>query len=737
MKIGKKLIILFLTISIVTSIAGTVGSLALLRANELYSDALEVYGFSLSDLALSGMELNISRSYISDIVFQPLTSKKNESLQKLNAATEKNNGLIAKIKSNLRNEKSKAEWAEFESAIATFRPVREEVIKLAMAKQNSFNPDAYDLWVAKGEPYLQKCIDIITNIIDNNITEGKSISEYCNNDTTNAVYIVTIWTLLAFVVSVILAITTSKSISNPLREVEHMAKDLSEGRFNSNITYRSKNEIGQMVDSVMTVHSTITSLIEDLGATTKNFDAGYIDSRMNEDKFKGEYKEVAITMNTLCDSLVSDIFLILDSFGNLGNGDFDTEMRELPAQKIVANEKFNSLKKTINSLNDDLSKLIEGAINGNLDIRVNTDQYNGGWNKLTKGLNNLVASISKPVQEVNEVLKDLSYGHFDITISKNHKGAFADMMKSLDILVQDVGSYIKEITETLSAIADSDLSKTISQEYVGKFGLIKDSINNINKKLKVTISDIKTSADNVLIGARHISESSMLLANGAESQASSVEELNASINIVNEQTRENAQRTREANEISKKSIESAKNGSEVMLKMLNSMEDIKGSSHDVSKIIKTIEDIAFQTNLLALNAAVEAARAGQAGKGFSVVAEEVRTLAGRSHQAAKETEELIGETINKINEGATLATTTSEALNTIVNDVGAISALIDEIDKATGEQADGISQITLGINQISDVVQSNSSTSEETAATAQELSSQSETLATMVSNFKF
>ncbi len=524
---------------------------------------------------------------------------------------------------------------------------------------------------------------------------------------------------------------------SPISKVEQAVKEISNGNFNVNLSVTTNDEIGRLTASVITVRDTVSSLVDGITKTTDDFENGLIDSRLNENDYNGEFKAVAKGINSLCDSLVDDTLVVLDAFGSLGSGNFDTEIKDFKGQKVIAKEKFDLLKQTIKSLDSDLSRLIEGAINGNLDIRVNTELYNGGWEKLTVGLNNLLAAVNKPIQEVNDVLSELSKGNFDITINNTHKGQFAEMMDSLNSMVKSVGSYINEITDVLETIANSDLRINISRDYVGKFDLIKKSINHIIRTLQSTINDIKSSADNVLAGARQISETSMDLANGASNQAISIDQLTTSINTVNEQTIENASRTKDASELSKRSINSAHTGSGAMVNMLNSMDGIKRASTDVSKIIKTIDDIAFQTNLLALNAAVEAARAGEAGKGFSVVAEEVRTLAGRSQQAAKETEALIGETIAKINEGTTIASQTSDSLKAMVDDINSISTIINHIDKATNEQADGIAQVTVGINQISEVVQNNSSTSEEAAAAAEELNSQSEILASLVANFKF
>ncbi len=542
--------------------------------------------------------------------------------------------------------------------------------------------------------------------------------------------------LVVMALQIMSVFLTRKLIIKPILQLKNEMQEVSLGRFATNGGLEpDTSEIGSLVLYANAVKETVRLLIHSLTTVSEELDNGNIDARIPEHLFTGEYQTAAHAINVIIDAYIDEITTILAAYGEFGHGNFNINLKQYPGKKALANQYFNELKDNLSAVSQDVNRLIAAAIDGQLETRVDASHYQGDWNTLIQGLNNLLQAVHMPIMEANQVLAQLSKGNFDVSINKDYKGSFAEMTNSFDAMVTAMGSYINEITQALGTLASGDLRVNINREYVGQFDLIKRSINHISQTFRTTMGGIKTSANTVLNGAKQISETAMDIASGASVQAGSVTELNTFVGNMNDKTHKTAKDAQSANEFSQKSMASAKAGNDEMGKMLASMQDIKDASNNVFKIIKVIDDIAFQTNLLALNAAVEAARAGIHGKGFAVVAEEVRALAGRSQQAAKETSTMIEDIIVKINGGTDTAQLTAQSLQQIASDISHVSGIIGNIFEATSEQTEGIGQMNVGINQISEVVQSNASTSQESAAAAQELNSQSEVLAQMVARF--
>jgi methyl-accepting chemotaxis protein/methyl-accepting chemotaxis protein-1 (serine sensor receptor) len=251
-------------------------------------------------------------------------------------------------------------------------------------------------------------------------------------------------------------------------------------------------------------------------------------------------------------------------------------------------------------------------------------------------------------------------------------------------------------------------------------------VQGITNRIVGMSRDLRTGAENVTRASGQVSTFARSLSQGATEQAASLEETSASMEEMASMTRKNAENAEQASVLAIDVAEQVQASNRALSEMVLSMGAIRESSDKVAKIIKTIDEIAFQTNILALNAAVEAARAGEAGMGFAVVADEVRNLAQRSAQAAKDTADLIEESITRSKEGAMKVEQVAGAIETITGSVVQVKGIVQEVREASQQQTQGIDQVCQAIAQMEKVTQGTAATAEESAAASEALNTQAE-----------
>lgn len=297
---------------------------------------------------------------------------------------------------------------------------------------------------------------------------------------------------------------------------------------------------------------------------------------------------------------------------------------------------------------------------------------------------------------------------------------------------------IDDVGRILGEMADGNFAVDVTENesyYIGDFKVLSTSLQSIHANLVNVIRDISQVAGEVGASAVRVSTDAQALAQGTTEQAASVDGVVTNVSAITAQIQTSTVRCGSASALVAQATGYAAEADTKMEQLTAATRNIDQSSAQIGTIIKTIEDIAFQTNILALNAAVEAARAGSAGKGFSVVADEVRNLAAKSASAAQNTNELISRSIQSAKSGTESTDLAVSSMQDIDSCIQSIKTLMDEIAAASVQQSEMISLVETGIKEISAVVQDNSTAAEKSAAVSKELSGQARTLSDLISRF--
>jgi hypothetical protein len=334
-----------------------------------------------------------------------------------------------------------------------------------------------------------------------------------------------------------------------------------------------------------------------------------------------------------------------------------------------------------------------------------------------------------------------SYREAAASLVENSKAALqitarrVEAANAFDAAVEEAQQSASQKTRDVTTAAETNLNHSSKTMVAGLalVVLLGVSISTVvvvrlNRVLRSITESLSSGAEQVAAASTQVSSASQSLAEGTSEQAASLEEISSSLVEVASMTKQNATHATAAKAAADQARSSAEQGADKMKEMQEAMDAIRRSSHEISNIIKTIDEIAFQTNILALNAAVEAARAGEAGAGFAVVAEEVRNLAQRSAQAAKETNTKISDATSRSEHGVTLSRNVASVLQDILAKAREVDRLATEVAAASQEQSTGLGQLATAVSQMDKVTQGNAANAEETAAAAEELNAQSSEL---------
>ncbi len=402
----------------------------------------------------------------------------------------------------------------------------------------------------------------------------------------------------------------------------------------------------------------------------------------------------------------------------LSKGDTDTTINILSENDILS-QSLNKLVSIVKNLISDLQSLTESAQNGKLTVRANASKYTGGFGQIIVGMNNTLDAVVAPIEEGAEVL---------------------------------------------SIMADGDLTIRVESDFKGDFKVIKSAINQLGESLSKVILQVSEAVQATASASSQISSSAEEMAAGAQEQSSQTNEVASAVEEMTKTILETTRNSGSAAQAAKKSGEIAKEGGRVVKQTIEGMNRVADvvhqssvtvqalgkSSDQIGEIVQVINDIADQTNLLALNAAIEAARAGEQGRGFAVVADEVRKLAERTTKATKEIADMIkkiqhdteGAVVSihqgteEVEKGKLLANKAGESLNEIITGADDVVDMAMQVAAASEEQSAAAEEISKNIEAINHVANESASGVQQIARAAEDLNRLTLNLQELITQFK-
>ena len=575
-------------------------------------------------------------------------------------------------------------------------------------------------------------IDLLKEVEDKLAADLLNEASLLKNNARNMALFFIALIVLAVLVTVVLTLMISRGVLNSIHSLQQVAAAIADGDLSSSIDLSQKDELGELFRSMSTMQQQLLA-------------------RISKDKYE---HDKSVRLKTALDTITSNV-MVADNDCNILylNPAVLAMMKHAEADIRKVMPKFDASK--LQGSNMDLfhkNPAHQRQMIANLSSTFRSEIHVGGRtfyfiaNPIRDEHGQRIGSVVEwkdrtdevaIEQEVARVVSGAALGDFNQRISeKDKEGFFLQLAQAINELMEVSSVGLNEVVRVLGALSHGDLTETITSNYSGTFGQLKDDSNSTVEKLKDIVGQIKEASETINTAAKEIAAGNNDLSHRTEEQAASLEETAASMEQLTSTVQANSQNAKHANQLAVGATDIAGKGVKVVGQVVSTMEGINESSRKVVDIISVIDGIAFQTNILALNAAVEAARAGEQGRGFAVVAVEVRNLAQRAAAAAAEIKGLIGDSVEKVEDGTKLVAQAGLTMEEIVGAIRGVTAIMSEISNASMEQTSGIEQVNQAIGQMDDVTQQNAALVEQAAAAAESLEEQTQNLAETVAHFK-
>ncbi len=433
-----------------------------------------------------------------------------------------------------------------------------------------------------------------------------------------------------------------------------------------------------------------------------------------EIKSNDEFGQMAVMLNKLRDSQLEKI----EAAEKIASGDLDHKINLLSEHDLLS-KSFEKMIENLNKLAHEINFLTTASIKGNSSARGNIKVFSGGYKTIIQGMNDTLDAVYAPINEAIIVLEKIASGDLSVKITKEYSGDHERIKSSINYVTQSLGKTIRDVSQAVAAAASA-------------------------------ANQISSSTEEMAAGAQEQSMQASEVAGAVEQMTKTIFETSKNTTIASEASKNSGKAAVEGGKVVEETIQGMIRISNVVKQSAETVQELGKSSNEIGEIIQVIDDIADQTNLLALNAAIEAARAGEQGRGFAVVADEVRKLAERTSKATQEIAAMIKH-IQKDTEGAVssmhqgtkevengkvLAEKAGQSLRDIISGAEHVVDIVSQVAAASEQQSRASEQITKNIELITNVTKQSATGVRQIAHAAEELNQLTNNLQSLISKFK-